>query len=79
MKTAISIPDKVYESAEKLARRLGESRSELYTRAVKNYIEKHQDTQVTEKLNEVYDTEASKLDEGLANLQTQVWTRNNPW
>lgn len=79
MKTAISIPDKVYESAEKLARRLGESRSELYTRAVKSYIEKHLDTGVTEKLNEVYDTETASLDPGLANLQTQAWAKNNPW
>ncbi len=79
MKTAISIPDKVYESAEKLAHRLGESRSELYTRAVKSYIEKHQDTGVTEKLNEVYSTQASSLGQGLANLQAQSWTKNNPW
>ena len=79
MKTAISIPDSVYESAEKLARRLGQSRSELYTKAVKSYIEKQQDSGVTEKLNEVYGTEASRLDPVLANLQIQSWIKNNPW
>jgi metal-responsive CopG/Arc/MetJ family transcriptional regulator len=79
MKTAISIPDTVYESAEKLGHRLGESRSELYTKAVRSYIEKHQDKRVTEKLNEVYSTEASKLDPVLADLQTQSWIKNNPW
>jgi metal-responsive CopG/Arc/MetJ family transcriptional regulator len=79
MKTAISIPDAVYESAEKLARRLGESRSELYTKAVKSYIERQQDNKVTEKLNEVYRTETSKLDPVLENLQVQSWVKNNPW
>lgn len=79
MKTAISIPNDVYESAEKLAQRLGKSRSELYTKAVKSYIEKHLDTGVTEKLNEVYDTEASNVNPGLVNLQTQAWIKNNPW
>jgi metal-responsive CopG/Arc/MetJ family transcriptional regulator len=79
MKTAISIPDTVYKSAEQLALRLGESRSELYTKAIKSYVEKHQDKKVTEKLNEVYSTEASQLDPVLASLQTQSWIKNNPW
>ncbi|HUD10598.1 MAG TPA: hypothetical protein VMR28_02905 [Candidatus Saccharimonadales bacterium] len=79
MKTAISIPDTVYKSAEQLAQRLGESRSELYTKAIKSYVEKHQDVKVTEKLDEVYSTEASQLDPVLANLQTRSWLKNNPW
>ncbi len=79
MKTAISIPDSLYESAEKLARRLGESRSELYAKAVKSYVEKHQDDKITAKLNEVYDNEPSTLDPVLANLQSAAWIKNNPW
>jgi metal-responsive CopG/Arc/MetJ family transcriptional regulator len=79
MKTAISIPDNVYESAEQLAQRLGKSRSELYTKAIKSYVEKHQDIKVTEMLNKVYSSEASNLDPVLANLQTQSWIKNNPW
>jgi metal-responsive CopG/Arc/MetJ family transcriptional regulator len=79
MKTAISIPDNVYESAEKLAQRLGESRSELYTKAVKSYVEKQQGREVTEKLNEVYGSEVSQLDPALTNLQLNSWLKNNPW
>ncbi len=79
MKTAISIPDTVYESAEKLARRLGQSRSELYTNAVKSYIEKKHDKGITEALNKVYGTQTSKLDPVIANLQTQSFLKNNPW
>jgi metal-responsive CopG/Arc/MetJ family transcriptional regulator len=38
MKTAISIPDEVFEQVERAAKRLGLSRSELFTRAVKEYL-----------------------------------------
>jgi metal-responsive CopG/Arc/MetJ family transcriptional regulator len=79
MKTAISIPKNVYESAEKLARQLGKSRSELYAKAVSSYIDRHQNEKITEQLNEVYSTENSKLDPILTSLQTQSWIKNNPW
>ncbi len=62
MKTAISIPDSVYESAEKLARRLGISRSQLYANAVSGFIREHQYDGITEKLNEIYTEESSNLD-----------------
>jgi metal-responsive CopG/Arc/MetJ family transcriptional regulator len=38
MKTAISIPDQVFKSAEVLASRLGISRSELYAKAIEAYV-----------------------------------------
>jgi hypothetical protein len=41
MKTAISIPDDVFADAERLARRLKKSRSELYSRAIREYIGEH--------------------------------------
>ena len=62
MKTAISIPDHVFEEAEKVAQRLGMSRSELYANAVSEYVREHKGEKVTEKLNEVYQQESSKLD-----------------
>jgi metal-responsive CopG/Arc/MetJ family transcriptional regulator len=54
MKTAISIPDPVFEAAERLAQRLGKSRSELYTTAIRDYLKEHRDEDVTERLNEIY-------------------------
>jgi metal-responsive CopG/Arc/MetJ family transcriptional regulator len=71
MKTAISIPEPVFEAAERLARRLGKSRSQLYSEAVARYVEQHCDTDVTERLNAIYDAEPerSKLDPVLAALQ----------
>ena len=55
MKTAISIPDPVFKTAERLAKRLGLSRSELYVRAISIYVEKHKGQKVTELLNEIYE------------------------
>lgn len=76
MKTAISIPDKVFESAEKLANRLGQSRSQLYTQAVSNYLTKHQGDNITEKLDEIYNTSDSTLDPGLTSLQVQSLSKD---
>jgi metal-responsive CopG/Arc/MetJ family transcriptional regulator len=70
MKTAISIPDKVFDSAEKLANRLGKTRSQLYTQAISSYIAKHKTDDVTRKLDEVYATESSVLDPGLSKMQS---------
>ena len=62
MKTAISIPDPVFKEAEKLAVRLGMSRSELYAKAVSQYLKDHRNDGVTEKLNKIYQKESSLLD-----------------
>lgn len=54
MKTAISIPDDIFLAAEQLAKRIGSSRSELYTTALAAYLKDHQHQGVTERLNAVY-------------------------
>jgi predicted transcriptional regulator len=61
MKTAISIPDPVFEAAEKLARQLKISRSELYATALAAYLERERADDVTRRLNEVY----AKVDSGI--------------
>jgi metal-responsive CopG/Arc/MetJ family transcriptional regulator len=71
MKTAISIPPKVFESAEKFAEKMGVSRSQLYVTAIKNYLDSHLDDSVTAKLNEVYAQTDSKLDPALKKLQAK--------
>ncbi len=60
MKTAISIPDPIFRSAELAARRLKMNRSQLYTAAVAEYVARRKDAGVTEKLNEVYADAGSK-------------------
>jgi metal-responsive CopG/Arc/MetJ family transcriptional regulator len=69
MKTAISIPDEVFAPAEKLAEQLHMSRSELYTRAVREYVAEHRCAKVREELDAVYGTEATKMDPVLSTLQ----------
>ncbi|MDC0434830.1 hypothetical protein OAM69_04215 [bacterium] len=72
MKTAISIPDKVFQAAERAAAKLGVSRSELYVSAVQEYIERHGREGVTDELNDVYGAKEadSQLDAALAHMQS---------
>ena len=53
MKTAVSIPDEVFEKAERLARRMKKSRSELFTNALAEYVARHVPDHVTETMNQV--------------------------
>lgn len=69
MKTAISLPDSVFDEAEALAQQLGLSRSKLYTKALRAYLKKHNRNQILHKLNQVYSQESSELDPMLAKMQ----------
>ena len=71
MKTAISIPNRIFETAEKLAGKMGVSRSQLYVTAIKNYLDVHTDDFVTAKLNDIYTHTDSKLDSALKKLQAK--------
>jgi metal-responsive CopG/Arc/MetJ family transcriptional regulator len=51
MKTAVSIPDDVFEKVERLAKRGRRSRSELYAAALREYVARHSPDEVTEALN----------------------------
>jgi hypothetical protein len=78
MKTAISIPDPVFEQAERIAKELSLSRSELYAKAVATFISQHQSADVTDKLNQVYATETSAVDPVMLELQASSLARE-PW
>jgi metal-responsive CopG/Arc/MetJ family transcriptional regulator len=69
MKTAISLPDDLFQSADALAQRLGVSRSQLYATAVAEFLAKHQHAKVTERLDQVYGRQASRLDRSLRRAQ----------
>lgn len=62
MKTAISIPDDLFEDAERLARTLKKSRSRLYGDAVREYVARHAADEVTEALDQVLETIAPSED-----------------
>jgi len=71
MKAAVSIPDPVFEAADKLALRMGVSRSRLYSVALQRFVQDHDEEAITAKLNEVYATEASDLDPVLQSIQSR--------
>lgn len=71
MKTAISVPDDLFERAERAARERGISRSELYATALREYLSKQQLGEVTAQLDAIYADEASALDPGLDRRQRQ--------
>ena len=69
MKTAISIPDKLFRKADQYAKSHGVSRSQLYAKAVAQFLEQHPADHITKQLNEVYSTEPSKLNNTISTLQ----------
>lgn len=65
MKTAISVPDKLFREAELLAKKSRISRSELYQSALSEYLAKHSPDQIREKMNSVLEL-AGKPDLGFS-------------
>lgn len=75
MKTAISLPDEVFESAEQLAKRLGKSRSELYTLAINDYLDRNNESVVQESLDQFYSHNNSRVDTNLGTMQMKSIAR----
>ena len=55
MKTAISLPEAVFKEAERFARHLKKSRSQLYAEAITEYLDRHAPNSITEAMNGVCD------------------------
>jgi metal-responsive CopG/Arc/MetJ family transcriptional regulator len=77
MKTAISIPDDVFDEAEALARSTRQSRSQLYSRAVREYVARHSSDSVTAALDAVCSAEGTDSDfatgAGRRTLERSEW------
>lgn len=71
MKTAISLPDELFSAADRLADRLGVSRSELYANALAEYVAKHSDSEITARLDRLYAAEPSGLESDFRRAQRQ--------
>lgn len=72
MKVAVSIPDEVFTKADRLARDLKKSRSELYADALAEYLGTRGADAVREQLDAIYNTEPGTLDPSLARAQSDV-------
>jgi len=76
VKAVVSIPDPIFKAADDLAKRIGVSRSHLYSVALQRYVQEHEEEAVTAKLNEVYDQEPSVLDPMLQSIQSRSVERS---
>ncbi len=77
MKTTISLPDDLYRPGDRLAKRLGVSRSQLYARALAEFLAKHRTDEITLRLNAVYAAEDGRLDPALIEAQLEALPRES--
>jgi metal-responsive CopG/Arc/MetJ family transcriptional regulator len=77
MKTAISVPDELFNEAESLASRLKLSRSALYAAALEEFIGRHRAKRVSERLDAVYSTDVSDVDPAVAKAHRKVLKRSD--
>ncbi len=69
MKTAVSVPNDLFQLAEATARRLRVSRSQLYATALAEFLHRQDSAAITERLDAVYSKKPEKLDPGLHKAQ----------
>ena len=75
MKTAVSIPDEIFQRAERLAKRDRRSRSELYAAALDEYVARHSPDEVTDAMNRVCERVGGEEDAFVAAVGRRVLDR----
>ena len=78
MKTAVSIPDEVFEKVERLARRAGRSRSEVFSAALAEYVARHAPDEVTEAMDRVW-AEVGDQGDGFVGAAGRQVLENTEW
>ena len=79
MKTAISISDSIFHKADALAKQLGVSRSELYAKAVSEFLARHDSDRVRARLDQVYGASDGRVEPALAAAQHRSVPRADQW
>lgn len=67
MKTTLSVPDDVFESAERMARQMGVTGNDLYVAALRRYLRNLREVEVERILGRIVGAEKAML----AHLRTQ--------
>jgi metal-responsive CopG/Arc/MetJ family transcriptional regulator len=75
MKVAVSIPDPIFQQAERVSRRMRVPRSQLYARALEAYVREHSGEEITQRLNEVYANVSSSLEPAVEAVSLEVLRR----
>jgi antitoxin MazE6 len=78
MKTAISLPDKLFSEVKRVAKRLGIPRSQLFAKAVEEFIAHNSPADVTARINSVLKDQESRLDAVSTAMQMHTLRRNSP-
>lgn len=78
MKVAVSVPDPIFDAAERIARQRQVPRSQLFAEALQEYVSRHGAEAITAKLNEIYAVEDSGVEKPLtkaqlASLEHEAW------
>lgn len=76
MKTAISLPDDLFERAERLASKMKKSRSQVYADALAEYVARHSPELVTEGWNETCEEAGEAADSFVEAASRQVLERS---
>ena len=69
------MPDPLFKKAERLAKRLHITRSQLYARALERYIPRQSSKGIKKALDAIYGTESSELDPVMAQIQARAISR----
>jgi hypothetical protein len=75
MKTAVSLPDQVFQAAERHAKRAHKSRSQLYAEALAEYLTRHSPEEVTEAMDRVVDQLGERTDPFVARAARRILER----
>lgn len=78
MKVAVSVPEPVFEAAERVSKRMRIPRSQLYSRAIAAFVREHSGEDITKALNAVYGKASSSLDPAWERASLEV-SRQEEW
>jgi metal-responsive CopG/Arc/MetJ family transcriptional regulator len=78
MKAAVSIPDEIFEEADRLARHLKTSRSHLYSRALKEFLSRHAPDEITAAMDRVV-SEVGTTSDGLRRRAARKILEKTEW
>lgn len=69
MKVAISVPDPIFNAADRLAKQRQMARSQLFTEALEEYVSRHSTEAITAKLNDVYAANDAGVEKSISRAQ----------
>ena len=79
MKTAVSIPDDVFKEAERLARRTKQTRSRVFSEAVREYVARHSPDEVIEQINQACGEIGQAEEDGFTTSAVRTILERSEW